>query len=81
MTILKKPFSKSETVFIIGGGEMFKTFSDILCGVYATILDVHQTDNADTFFPINTLDQFTKKELIGEFFENNIKYKIFFFSK
>ncbi len=73
--------SKSETIFIIGGGEIFKVFSKILCGLYATILDVHQTDNADTFFPINILDQFSKKETIGEFFENNIKYQIIFFYK
>ena len=73
--------SKGETVFIIGGGEVFKTFSNIFCGVYATILDTHKTDNADTFFPIDTLNQFTKKEIIGKFYENSIKYQIIFFSR
>ena len=74
--------SKSETIFIIGGGEIFEAFFKILSGLYATVvLDIHKTDNADTFFPINTLDQFSKKKIMGEFFENNIKYQIIFFSR
>ncbi len=74
--------SKSETIFIIGGGEIFKVFSKILSGLYATIvLNIYKTDNADTFFPTKILDQFTKREKIGNFFENNIKYEIIFFSK
>lgn len=55
---LKPLINDDEEVFIVGGGEIFNDFIDIVDRVYITFVDVDV--KGDTFFPIEKLEGFNE---------------------
>ena len=68
MDLLEKTSSKEEENFIIGGGQIFKTFIDKVDKLYITHVDRSFTE-ADVFFPI--IDESKWKVIKDEKFEKD----------
>ena len=73
--ILSRPDSKVETIFIIGGGELYQTaIRHPLCSkVYLTML-VNDIE-CDTYFPLNEMDNYFELASLSEVHQyKNIEY-------
>ena len=55
-----------EKVFVIGGGEIYKTFLNDTQALYLTIID-HAFDEATVFFPAINMDEWSIKQEEGPF--------------
>ena len=69
---------KTEKIFVLGGGQIFKEFINDprLTGIYLT--KVHQTFDCDTFFP-EIPATFGQPKKIGSDEENGISYDFLFY--
>ncbi len=77
---LKSVTDDVESIYIIGGGQVFREamrLSD-LAGVYLT--RVHGDYHCDTFFP-ELPKRLHKKELLGHGEENGVKYEFWYYGK
>ncbi len=66
----------TETIFIIGGGQIYKQGLELedLTGLYLT--KVHKTYDCDTFFP-QVPSRFSKQEKLGEDTEDGVRFEYF----
>ena len=76
--IISKYKNSQDEIFIIGGGEIYKSFLNYISKIYIT--EILQDFNGDTYFPKIDYSLFKKDYESEVFIENNIKFKFKNFS-
>ena len=79
LLMIIKELSKTQTIWIIGGGKLYKSMLPYCDEVYLNQVSI--SANADIYFPNIDLDTSFKKEFIKKEIENNLEINYYIYKR